>query len=130
MRVLITSVVLLALVGCKSTDTKVLDLCKGELGEPKTREAAYIIKVSPKYPKDAWDNNIKGYVKLTFVVNENGHTENIKVIESVPAGVFDQESLNALKRWRYLPKCSNGLPVQAPMDTTFTFDGQDQQPAD
>ena len=127
MRVLITSIVLLTLVGCKSTETKVLDLCKGELGEPKTRAAAYTMKFEPKYPQEAWENNIKGYVTLTFALNASGHTENIKVIESVPAGVFDQESVNALKRWRYLPKCHNGLLVQEPIETTFTFDGQGEE---
>lgn len=125
MRVLIVPFFLGALLGCKTTETREFDLCKDHYGKPRTREAAWLVKIEPKYPKDAWDNNIKGYVKLKFFVSSAGNTEKIEILESTPKGLFDEVSVNALKRWKYVPKCNNGILIPEPIETTLSFDGKD-----
>jgi protein TonB len=90
MRALIVPIVLVTLLGCMTTENREFDLCKDNHGKPRTREAAWLVKIEPKYPKDAWDNNIKGYVKLKFFVNTTGSTEKIEILESTPKGVFDE----------------------------------------
>ncbi len=127
MRTLIIPIVLGTLIGCKTTATREFDLCKGHNEKPLTREAAWLVQIQPKYPKDAWDNNIKGYVKLKFFATTAGDVEKIEILESVPKGVFDEASVNALKRWKYVPKCNNGVLVPEPIETTLNFDGNDSK---
>lgn len=54
----------------------------------------------------------EGYVQLRFDISEEGTTENIKVIKSVPSGFFDKEAIRALSRWKYEPKLENGIAVR------------------
>lgn len=52
------------------------------------------------------------YVQLSFDVNEQGHTENIIVIDSSHNGFFDKKAIEAIKKWQYKPKMINGKPVK------------------
>ncbi len=78
MIIVILIVVLLTLLGCKSTEKAEFDLCKDDFGQPRISQAAWLVKIEPKYPKDAWDNDIRGHVKLKFIVGTIGHTEKRK----------------------------------------------------
>ncbi|MBA6253249.1 MULTISPECIES: M56 family metallopeptidase [unclassified Colwellia] len=60
-----------------------------------------IQRVNPRYPEQAAKDNIEGSVVLTFDIMTNGAVENVAVINSKPAGVFDQAALKALKQWKY-----------------------------
>ncbi|AOT11192.1 energy transducer TonB [Pseudoalteromonas luteoviolacea] len=52
------------------------------------------------------------YVQLIFDVNEQGHTENIAVIESSHNGFFDNKAIEAIKKWKYRPKVVDGKAVK------------------
>ncbi|KAF7781551.1 hypothetical protein PRUB_b0811 [Pseudoalteromonas rubra] len=59
------------------------------------------------------DPQIKnGYVQMQFDINEQGRPENIRIIESSHNGLFDQEAIRSLKKWKYNPKIENGTPVR------------------
>lgn len=62
------------------------------------------LRFPPQYPIEAARDNVEGYVVMLFDLKENGTTTNIKVIESSPDGVFDEEGIKALKRWVYYPE--------------------------
>ena len=55
----------------------------------------------PKYPVNAKELGIEGYVKLEFDLSTEGKPINIHVLESAPAGVFDQAGIEALSTWLY-----------------------------
>ncbi|NVK22796.1 MAG: energy transducer TonB [Kangiellaceae bacterium] len=63
------------------------------------------------YSKEAILNNIKGYIKFSFAIAENGTPLNIQVVDSHPIGIFEQEALKALSKWHFKPKIINGRPI-------------------
>lgn len=52
-----------------------------------------------------------GWVQLSFDVSASGDVENIKIIDSYPAGRFDDEAVEALAKWKYKPKVENRVTV-------------------
>lgn len=57
----------------------------------------------PHYPRSAAARQLSGSVRLAFTVNDAGETEDVQVMDSEPADVFDEAALNAVKRWRFDP---------------------------
>ena len=55
----------------------------------------------PNIPLIAWQNKINGWVLVVFNVNVEGRTENIKVLDANPKGIFEEEVVRAVGRWRY-----------------------------
>jgi len=68
-------------------------------------------RANPSYPIHAARNNIEGYVKMSFDINESGEPINIKVLKSVPEQTFDKAAISALSNWRYAPKVENGKAI-------------------
>ncbi|NVK53996.1 MAG: TonB family protein [Alteromonadaceae bacterium] len=62
-----------------------------------------IVRIQPVYPADAKAQGIEGAVILEYGITPNGTVENIRVIESVPAGVFDDAAKLAVAQWRFVP---------------------------
>ncbi len=87
--------ILILVVGCSSSventySSEYLDL------EP-------IEFVSPRYPKVAVENNLSGYVVMTFNITKNGDVADIVVIDSTPKGIFEKVAVQALSKWKYEP---------------------------
>lgn len=76
------------------------------------RSPMHKLRAKPRYPKAAKRAKIEGTVYLEFDINIRGATENIKVLESQPKGVFDQAAISAVKKWRYQPKVNDGKKVR------------------
>ena len=55
----------------------------------------------PNIPEYAWKNRIDGWVLVTFTVNTSGHVENVRVLDSQPKGVFDENVVAAVSDWIY-----------------------------
>ncbi len=70
---------------------------KGVSSNPKEPR----IKFLPQYPSDAAAKQIEGFVTLSFKVNKDGTVEDLRVIESQPASVFDQAARRAVSRWNF-----------------------------
>lgn len=71
-------------------------------------EANPVIRIEPKYPVEAVQNNQEGSVILQFDIAKDGSTDNIEVLESFPQHVFDKVSVTALKQWTYKPRIQGG----------------------
>jgi TonB family protein len=73
--------------------------------DPRTVAAASVI-LSPKparnfqvdYPPSALAESIQGYAVVEFMLNPNGSTSALSVVESSPRGIFDNAALSAVKR--------------------------------
>lgn len=68
-------------------------------------------EVLPVYPDSARRRGIEGYVQLAFTITAEGRVENVRVLESSPARVFDREARRAALRWRFAPRTENGQLV-------------------
>ncbi len=78
--------------------------------------------VAPEYPDRALTDRISGSVTVQYIVDKKGRTRDVKVVESVPRGVFDDAAIGAIRRWRYRPAQYNGQAVEVPVRTRIRFE--------
>lgn len=71
-------------------------------------QATPMVRFDPNYPMEALRDGIEGWVKLVFDIDPSGKVENVRVLESNPARIFDREARRALLRWKYKPQIRNG----------------------
>jgi protein TonB len=64
----------------------------------------------------------KGFVVVKFEIGENGRVSNVAVIESSPAGVFDDAATTAVRKWVYEPRKENGVAVSSQSKARLVFD--------
>lgn len=65
-----------------------------------------------QYPKSAKQRGIQGHVVLSLLINVDGAVDRVQVLESVPAGVFDDAAVVGIKSWRFSPAIYQGAPVK------------------
>lgn len=58
-------------------------------------------RVSPRYPLEAERAGVTGYVVLRGLVERDGRVSRVDVIDSSPAGVFDEAARSAFARWTF-----------------------------
>lgn len=80
-----------------------------------------IYSIKPLYPRFAQKRRIEGKVLLKFIVNKNGNVEKIKIIKSEPASFFDENSITALKQFKFSPGKISGQPVNTEVELPFRF---------
>lgn len=84
-------------------------------------EVVPLNEVLPEYPDQARRRGIEGHVKLAFTITAQGRVENIRVVESSPANVFDRSARRAAARWRFAPRTENGQTVEREAVKTLEF---------
>jgi len=67
----------------------------------KSAQLASVTRIEPRYPLQAAQEGISGYVQLRFDVDGQGKVSNVRVITSSPERVFDKEAVRALEQWEY-----------------------------
>lgn len=75
------------------------------------RDVVPLVRVDPQYPPRAKQRGIEGYVDIEFTIGPAGTVQDPKVIGADPQGVFDQNALRAVRRWRYNARMVDGEPV-------------------
>jgi bla regulator protein blaR1 len=79
-----------------------------------------IHKVEPQYTEEARDAKIAGTVKLTVIIERDGHANDIKVIESLDPGL-DANAILAVKQWEFEPAAKEGKPVRVSATIEVNF---------
>ncbi len=69
-----------------------------EAGEEGLRA---LVRVPPKYPRSAAENGITGWVMLEGTIDDDGSLSGIRVVESEPEGVFEDQAVAAFEQWRF-----------------------------
>ncbi|MBN2715907.1 MAG: energy transducer TonB [Deltaproteobacteria bacterium] len=64
------------------------------------------------YPARARRNNQEGYVVINILINSDGAVEKVKILESVPIGVFDSVTADWARSLKFTPAYYNGKPVK------------------
>ena len=90
----------------------------GEIDHPLTPLA----QVPPIYPMRARRRGIEGWVKVRFIVDEEGLVKDIRVVESHPRKIFDAPVIRCVSGWRFTPGTVGGVPVKTRVVTTVRFD--------
>ena len=57
----------------------------------------------PEYPRRSFNSGRQGWVIMKLDVNASGATENVEVERSVPDGLFEGASREAVKNWTFQP---------------------------
>jgi len=70
-----------------------------------------LTSMPPIYPVEAKKENIEGTVTLRFIVTKEGTVMEPEIIESNPAGVFDEATIEAIKQYTFKPGIKNGEAV-------------------
>lgn len=63
----------------------------------------------PKYPRRSFNSGRQGWVIMKLDVNAAGLTENVGVERSVPDGLFEGVSREAVKAWTFQPPKDGAL---------------------
>lgn len=67
-------------------------------------------QVNPNYPYELKIRNIGGFVKLEWIIDEQGVVRFVKVVESSHKA-FEKVAIESVKRTKWRPAKINGLPV-------------------
>ena len=73
------------------------------------------------YPSRARRSGITGATKLLLDIDSMGRVSNIKIVKSVPSGVFERAARRAAKRLKYKPSSRNGRPQAAKVSMEFIW---------
>lgn len=88
--------------------------------------AVSLSRTKPTYPRKALSMGVEGSVKLNFTVSASGDVTNVKVLESNPPRLFDQEAIEAVKGWKFKPRLEDGKAVDSTVTQVIEFKLSDQ----
>jgi len=83
---------------------------------------AKIIKRVLPVPPSGVSRKTSGYVIVRFNISESGRVGNVEVVESTPAGIFDESAAAAVRKWTYEPRRENGTAVASTGQARLVFD--------
>jgi periplasmic protein TonB len=79
-----------------------------------------ISRPEPQYSEEARKAKWGGTVLLSLVVDENGHTKDIKVLKPLGLGL-DEKAIEAVQKWTFIPGKKGGKPVAVAAQIEVTF---------
>lgn len=71
-----------------------------------------VARVEPDYPPRARARGVTGHVVFKLLIDTSGRVADLEVVESVPAGVFDDAASAAVQQWRFSPARYQGRAVR------------------
>ena len=80
-----------------------------------------LVRITPRYPRNALLNNVEGVVVIELLGDEGGSVVTAKVVEANPSGVFNAAAIQAVLKWKFKPRVLNGIAVQQRGLTTIEF---------
>jgi protein TonB len=87
----------------------------------ETRDARVVTPPRPAYPPNAVRNRQNGWVEVEFTVTESGDVQNVRVVQSDPARVFDREAIRAVQQAKFEAKLERGQPVSSTLRRRIEF---------
>lgn len=70
-----------------------------------------LVRIQPRYPARAAMAKVEGWVELSFTITPTGGVVDVRVTDSNPPRIFDQEARRALLKWKFKPRVVDGVPV-------------------
>lgn len=74
----------------------------------------------PVYPQAARRMNKEGKVRLRLTIDEKGTMTNLEIVHAAAFG-FTEATIDAVKRWTFIPARKDGIPVIARASWTVSF---------
>ena len=76
----------------------------------------------PHYPDAAKKNRLEGTCVVRYTVGKNGRIIDIAILNHAVDPMFDEETLNTIRTWRYRPMMVNGKPVDGIIEPVSKLD--------
>lgn len=85
-----------------------------------------IVRIEPRYPRDALLRGLEGWVQVEFTINEDGRVSDAVVVAAEPRRVFDRSAIQAILRWKFKPRFVDGRPIsrRASQIVDFQLEGE------
>ena len=99
-----------------------------QAGDPSAEgEAIPIVRINPRYPRQALLNGIEGWVRLEFTILPDGSVKDVVVAESQPGQTFDRSAILAVMKWKFKPRIIDGkaVPRRATSTVEFVIEGDE-----
>jgi TonB family protein len=79
-------------------------------------------RVDPKYPSLAFQRGVEGKVLINVLISESGDVIETSLIKGIqgPYG-FNEDCINAVREWKFVPAFKNGVKVKVWKAISFTF---------
>lgn len=103
-------------------DLDKLDHIPDAIFEEKGMNLSKFIAENTIYPETAFKQDIKGTVKLLFVIEPSGNVSNCHVTESVGGGC-NEEAKRIIRMIKWKPGIKNGMAVRSLLSFGITFGG-------
>ena len=79
-----------------------------------------IFKPEPEYSEEARKAKFQGAVLLAIVIDETGHTRDIRVLRPLGLGL-DEKAIEAVTKWRFRPSMKDGRAVAVMANVEVNF---------
>jgi periplasmic protein TonB len=66
----------------------------------------------PHYPDEAKKKHLEGTCVVRYTIGKNGRIIDMAILNHAIDPIFDEETLNTIRGWRYRPMMMNGKPVE------------------
>lgn len=76
----------------------------------------------PIYPQMAMMSGLEGQVVIEFGLAGNGNLQNLRVVDSEPAGIFDQAAIRAMQGWKYAAPTAAAMQRRYRQTLKFVLD--------
>ena len=80
-----------------------------------------LVRIPPRYPMRAANRGIQGWVKIEFIITEQGTVKDPKVIDAMPSKIFNRAALQAIRRWKFKAKIIGGEAFEQRAIQTLQF---------
>lgn len=88
---------------------------------PPDRDFIPLSRLPPRYPYRAQRAGLEGWVRVSFLITEQGEVTNAVVVAAEPKDSFDQAALRAVVKWRFKPRIQDGKPVAVRVEQVVNF---------
>ncbi|MEO6800749.1 MAG: energy transducer TonB [Rhodanobacter sp.] len=86
-----------------------------------TTEAVLTKAAAPHYPPAAARSRQQGWVVVSFTVEKDGKTSNVRVVDSQPRRVFDRAAIEAVEHYQFTPAMKDGTPIVSARQQRIEF---------
>jgi protein TonB len=90
-------------------------------GGGQSSDAVLVKGAEASYPPAALRSHQSGWVVVSFTIDPNGRTSDVRVVSSQPRRIFDRAAIEAVNRYRFTPAMKDGTAVASTREQKIEF---------
>lgn len=80
-----------------------------------------VVQEPPAYPHDMISKGIEDSVIVRYVVGKDGRVKEVSIVDHAALPVFDEATVDAIRRWRFRPMIKNGQRIEVVHELLVNF---------